>query len=102
LGIEKAIIIDGILHTVSQISIPGLDKLPNLAQSSLPAATGGQQIPPGMDILQSNNLTVIQNSLDQTTIKNMTIINAAVQNLDFYRQMNMTNTISEAMMGSVR
>jgi hypothetical protein len=115
IGIERAVYINGVLDTASTINFSTINGtgIPQasiastaLSNSALnliqlggnntfsPNSISGNLIPGG--------LTVIQNSLDRQLIQNMTVINAAVTNLNLFRNMNLTSMINSQLIHSLR
>jgi hypothetical protein len=88
-GIEQATYINGVLQATTALIVPGLD--PALVQARLPAiliqnGTGNGVSMSGMDGLPSGVLTLIQNTLDQQVIQNLTVIDATVTSLSLFRE----------------
>jgi len=106
-GIERAIYVNGVLDAASNFTVSRISGANGLQQSAL--AVGGavkiiQIGPAGTSVLApgsavSNVLpggfTVIQNSLNNQRVNNITTINASITNLNLLRNMNLTNSISE-------
>ncbi|WP_459815339.1 hypothetical protein [Geotalea toluenoxydans] len=105
-GIEKAVFINGILQATSTLNVPllGADSGQSLSdlQSQRMVVQNGLgntiDIPGG----QSGLFTFIQNSLDFAAIKNVTRIDATVNVLNTYRNMNLRSLINEQLINAMK
>jgi hypothetical protein len=112
IGIERAVFINGQLVTTSTLTISDLTF--DLTPSSLPLATlngtGLKLIQNGpgniFALSQAQNLpplaTVIQNTLDNQTIRGLTTINATVPTLDLSRNLAISASARTALSRSLR
>ena len=115
LGIEKAVMIGGVLQTLNTLNIPDLAD-PNGVPQSIASTPSPQDSPAVQPIAVANTglnpatgtlvfndgyNTVIQNSLDQETIQNLTIVNATVSNVDLYREMQLMTRINEQLINAL-
>ena len=110
-GIERAIYVNGSLQAVNSFSIPQLgtavtpETLDQLQKNMFTLVQNG----PGNSIspvapANSGLLggLVVQNSLDNQLIQPMTVINAAVRNMDLFRGMNLASTMRQQMIAGSR
>lgn len=87
-GIERAIYINSELQLRS---IYGQD---------LPAVVPNGNVAGFSDVLSP--LTIVQNSLDNQLIQNVTTINATVANMNIYRQMNFSSMLNQQLLNMLR
>ena len=110
-GIDRAIYVNGVLNTASNFTITRDSSGLYQSAATLPGINGVKlvQIGPGNyfspDEISGNLLTspftVIQNSLNNQFVKNMTTINASVTNMNLFREMNLTSSISQQIIHAV-
>ena len=106
-GIERATYVNGVLDTASNFSVSRIAGVSGLQQSALSAGNAVKIIqigPAGSNVfapgtaaanILPGGFTVIQNSLNNQLVNNITTINASVTNLNLFRNMNLTHSISE-------
>lgn len=107
-GIERAVFINGILQATSTLNVPLLGSessqaLPDhLLSNAMIVRQNG--VNNKIDIAggQSGLFTFIQNSLDFAAIKNVTQINATVNVLDTYRNMNLRSLINQQLINAMK
>lgn len=102
LGITSAVLVGGVLETISSLNIPNLPNLSSIVNSALKnittpalssvsstsALASGSNIPS----LQNDSNYVIQNSTPQQLIQHETIVNLTTNSASIFRQLNfMTN-----------
>ena len=110
-GIEKAVFVNGVLQAVSTLNLPGwgseqgqtlsdqvLSNMVVLRQSG-----NNNMIAPNLVANSPSGLfTYIQNSLDNAVIKNITQINASVNSLNMYRDMNLKSMMNQQLLNAMR
>jgi hypothetical protein len=108
-GIERAIYVNGVLDTASNFTVSRIDGVSGLQQPASALAAGDavkviQIGPAGSNIFSPGKITtnilpgsftVIQNSLNNQVVNNITTINASVTNMNLFRNLNLTTSISE-------
>jgi hypothetical protein len=108
-GIERATYVNGVLDTASTFTVSRLGGAGGLQQSAsaTPVSYAGKLIqigPAGSNYFDPGKVTsnilpggftVIQNTLNNQIVKNITTINASVTNMNLFRNMNLTTSISE-------
>ncbi len=107
-GIEKLVYVNGVLEATNSLSIvtdgAGIPKLaPGQQQGSMLTLVQngpGNTFEPGN--FQSGFFTVIQNSLDQQTIKNIDKISATISVLGLYREINREAVLNQQIVHSLR
>jgi hypothetical protein len=77
--------------------------------SSAPPATSPVAVAPsnlptenGLLVLNNGFSTLIQNSLDQKTIQNLTIVEASVANVKLFREIELMARINEQLINAMR
>ncbi len=108
-GIAHAVYVNGSLVSSTSVYIPDISRMtPDQAQA-LMAATGVLNVVqngPGnsFDVSaldQAIAATVIQNSLDNQNIRSLTTIDASVNNLNTFRELNTQASLQAALLGSL-
>jgi hypothetical protein len=104
-GIQRAVYIDGNLVTTTSVSIPDLGR-PTAAQAhALGIATGtinlvqngpGNTFDPG-PISPTTIATVVQNTLNNQSIKSLTVIDATSNSLGLLKTMNFQSAMRDAL-----
>ncbi len=103
MGIVKAVIVDGVLQTVSSLSIPNLANRGHADTVTIVQNYGsqilsqqGNQMPGGSTNVQNiGNLTLIQNSENQKGIQIGTVVNMTTNSLSMFRQLNSMSNIRQ-------
>lgn len=107
-GIEKAVFINGILQATSTLNVPLLGGESSQALSGNVLADRTMTIQKGagnsIDMAGGREglFTFIQNSLDFAAIKNVTRIDATVNVLNTYRNMNLRSLINEQLINAMK
>ncbi|MBE1159735.1 hypothetical protein [Dyella acidiphila] len=103
LGIERAVYIDGNLVTYTSVNIPDLAHVTTQQAAALASAlsTVNVQNGPGNSFDPSTMgnataTTVIQNTLNNQTIRNLTTLNVAVNTLNAFRDQAMQQALQAA------
>lgn len=108
-GIQRAVYINGNLVTTTSFNIPDVSKVTSTEAAMLGSTIGttnvvqngpGNTIQPGA-LSQAVAATVIQNSLNNQNIQNLTIIDAATNSLGMLKSMNSQSTLRDALSNSV-
>lgn len=107
-GIERAVYIDGNLVTTTHLNVGDLGRLSG--GQDLPEDVGkglaliqngaGNTFNPG-EVLPNNLGTVIQNTLDNQKIQNMTVIQATVNSVNIIKSLDLQNSIRDAINSSL-
>ncbi|MFV0439233.1 MAG: hypothetical protein ACK5PS_17780 [Desulfopila sp.] len=90
-GIEQAVLVDGVLQIASSFNtVPVAELLArhSAMPATMPTLTNAQNI-------RSQVTTVIQNTLDQKVIDQITVMNASINSLSLSRQMNMAHAFQQ-------
>lgn len=118
-SIDSVTFINGALVATTSLSIPSLNALgnPQAILASLQNAAGGSYnpvniiqngpnntftLPDGLNLSTSGLNTVIQNTLDNQVIRNMTILNATLNSQALIRAMAVSSSISQMLHSSIR
>lgn len=127
-SIEKVTFINGALVATTSLNIPSLNSLGNpqtiADNNNLQAAIANLQkaagrgynpvttvqngpkntftLPDGLNLSTSALTTVIQNTLDNQVIRNMTILNATLNSQALIRAMAISSSLNQALNSSVR
>lgn len=105
IGIERAVYVNGDLVTTSSLNIPDMSKITAEQANLLRTATGtinvvqngpGNSFQP-RSVSPSSIATVIQNSLDNQSIKNLTVVDATVNSAGFMKNMNFQTALSDSL-----
>lgn len=105
-GIETSVLINGVLQTSTVFNVD--DAAQALQDSASGAIVNLVQNGPGNSFpaeglgLSSGVLTVIQNSLDNQLIQNLTTIDVAVTVLDAFRSSNFTSALNQQLIDSLQ
>ena len=113
IGIERAVYINGNLVATNVLNLKDLQSTAGgtSVAGALPAAPSGalvvQNGPAGSNyvaplVAQNPSATVIQNSLNDQTIQNVTTINASVNSMQTVRAMSVANAIQYGIVSSLR
>ncbi|MCC6964820.1 MAG: hypothetical protein IT391_00870 [Nitrospira sp.] len=102
-GIERNVLVNGKLVSSTVLTIPSLSQLAGNTSDAfkLIQTGGGNAVLPGMSSL-SPFMTVMQNSLDNQTIQQQTVMNATVAALGWARSLALGNALTQATMGTIR
>lgn len=92
LGIERVTFINGELAAVTPVS--------NLNFQLIQNGPGNSFSPPSSASLPPETITLIQNSLDNQTIRNLTLINATLGFKDMVRSMTVSSALTESRLNS--
>ncbi len=92
LGIERVTFINGELAVVTPVS--------NLNFQLIQNGPGNSFSPPSSVSLPPETLTLIQNSLDNQTIRNLTLINATLGFKDMVRSQTVSTALTESRLNS--
>lgn len=108
-GIERVSFVNGQLAAATRINLDSLSKVTPGQASGLATLSPVQLIQNGPGntftlpaTASPSYLTVIQNTLDNQTINNLTVINATVPALSLFRTMDMTSSVNQAVAASLR
>ncbi|MBM7131702.1 hypothetical protein [Dyella mobilis] len=103
LGIERAVYVDGNLVTYASVNIPDLAHVTTQQAMALASAlsTVNVQVGPGNTFDPSSMgsttaATVIQNTLNNQTIRNLTTLNVAVNTLGTFRDQGLQQALQAA------
>lgn len=108
-GIQRAVYINGNLETTTSFNIPDVGKITSAQAAMINSAAGSVNVVqngPG-NMIQSGALsqavgaTVIQNSLNNQHIQNLTIIDTTTNSLGMLKGMNSQATLQNALSNSV-
>lgn len=109
-GIERAVYVNGNLVTSTSFNVVGLErvsagKAPDVTVNNGSLAvvqngTGNTFLPGAVS--SSAVGTVIQNTLDNQKIQNVTIVNAAVNSMQVLRALNLQQAVRNAIVNSIR
>jgi hypothetical protein len=98
LGIEKTVVVDGVLQSISVLNIPSLT---SITADSLEGLNISQKInglgEDGLLVFTDGFDTLIQNSLDGRTIQANTVINAHIGDMNLYRESNLGRIINDPL-----
>lgn len=110
-GIERYTFLGGQLVAASTLEIPALNAgmatnvsstLLDNTRSVIQNGSGNTFTIPNMQNLSSSQVTLIQNSLDNQVIGNLTFINMTVTSLQMARTLAATQAINQGINGSLR
>ena len=105
-GIDRAVYINGDLVASASVNIPDVARMTaTQAQQLVNVVTSGNVVQNGPNNVAPSDVTagattaatVIQNSLNNQTLQAVTTINAAVNSLPQFRQMNLANVLQGAL-----
>jgi hypothetical protein len=101
-GIERSVSLNGKLISSTTLTIPNLMQLSgNPANAFTLIQTGsGNAVTPGASL--PTFMTAIQNSLDNQSIQNQTVINATAAALGWARSLTLGNALSQTTVGAIR
>jgi hypothetical protein len=102
-GIERAVYVDGELVSYTSVNIPDIAHITTQQAAALASALGtvNVQIGPGnsfnpSSMGQTAGATVIQNTLNNQTIRNLTTLNVAVNTLNAFRDEGLQQALQSA------
>lgn len=102
-GIERAVYVDGELVSYTSVNIPDIAHITTQQAAALASALGtvNVQIGPGNSFNPSSmgqiaGATVIQNTLNNQTIRNLTTLNVAVNTLNAFRDEGLQQALQSA------
>ena len=105
-GIDRAVYINGDLVASASVNIPDVARMTAAQAQQLASVVNTGNLvqngpnnvaPPEVAAGASAAATVIQNSLNNQTLQAITTINAAVNSLPQYRQLNLANVLQGAL-----
>jgi hypothetical protein len=102
-GIERAVYVDGELVSFNSVNIPDVAHITTQQAAALASALGtvNVQIGPGNSftpsaMTQTSGATVIQNTLNNQVIRNLTTLNVAVNTLNAFRDEGLQQALQNA------
>lgn len=98
-GIERVISVNGEVVARTSLQLPSLHQLDALRAVSLLQGTGNNV---AADLAGATSLHVIQNTLDNQTLRQITTINASVRNLELHRAVQFGALLNRQLSLSVR
>jgi hypothetical protein len=107
-GISRMAVVNGNLVTQTSFNIPDLSNITTQQAQALAAANTGSLLQNGAsNVVQQGALpslsgAVIQNSLSNQNIQALTTINASVNSLSLFKNLNLGATLNNALMSAVR
>lgn len=107
-GISRMAVVNGNLVTQTSFNIPDLSNMTTQQAQALAAANMGSLLQNGVgNVAQQGSVqglsgAVIQNTLSNQNIQALTTINASVNSLGLFKNMNLGATLNSALMNSVR
>ncbi len=110
IDIRRDVFIDGVRVATSTLNIPigGAPGQQSSGQGNatsplvIQSGTGNSVSPDVLKNLGQGLFTFIQNSLDNKVIQNVTQINATLNSLSVYRQMNLSFSLNQQLIHSIR
>lgn len=108
-GIARAVYVNGTLVSSASVQIPDISRITPDQARALMAATGAFNViqngpANSFDVASLDHATaatVIQNSLDNQDIRSLTTIDASVNSLNTFRELNTQATLQAALVGSL-
>jgi hypothetical protein len=105
-GIERAVYINGNLVTTTSFNVSDVGKITSDQMKTLSAqaaAMGLVQNGPGNTFQLTSGApgSIIQNTLNDQTIKSMTVINATSNSLNLIKNLNTQGTLNDAIYNSL-
>jgi hypothetical protein len=107
-GVSRMAYVNGNLVTQTSFNIPDLSNMTTQQAQALAAANMGSMLQNGagnvaqQGAVQGLSGAVIQNTLSNQNIQSLTTINASVNSLGFFKNMNLGATLNNALMNSIR
>ncbi|MBN3762641.1 hypothetical protein [Burkholderia sp. Ac-20365] len=107
-GLSRVAYVNGNLVTQTSFNIPDLSNMTTQQAQALAAANMGSILQNGGgNIAQQGSVqglsgAVIQNTLNNQNIQALTTINATVNSLGFFKNMNLGDTLNNALLNSIR
>ena len=108
-GIERAVYINGNLVSSTSVNVPDMARITPDQASALAAATGTVNViqnganntvaPATFD--HATAATVIQNSLDNQDIRNLTTINVTANSQNMFRSLGLQESLQAGLIGSL-
>ena len=107
-GVQRAVYINGNMITTTSFNIPDVGKVSGAQADMLSAAAAvnlvqngpGNTIQPGA-LSQAIGATVIQNTLNNQSIQNLTVINTATNSLGLLKSINAQSSLRDALSNAV-
>jgi hypothetical protein len=100
-GIEKSVYINGRLVTSTVLNIPDIAQLTTNPSNALTLIQNGAGNAMTTKASLPAFMTVIQNSLDNQTSQNQTVINATVTALSLSRSLALGNAVAQANLNAI-
>jgi hypothetical protein len=106
-GIERSISVNGEVLSAANFSVDDIGKLTSGQAASVTAQSMTELIQNGPgNVFQPGQLassaaaTFIQNSLNDQTIRSITVVNTATNSLEFLKGMNLQSSLNQALMNA--
>jgi hypothetical protein len=108
-GLERSVMINGTLVSTTSVQIPNIAQMTPAQATALAAATNtvniiqngpGNTVDPSAIGKVGSGATVIQNTLNNQNIQNLTTLNATVNTLSTFKNLNIQSTIQNALINS--
>ena len=113
LGITKAVLIDGVLQTISTLNIPNVASITNNGTTKNSSSASGNNVPASTTfnvafpqgvgnastvVMNFGNYgTLIQNTANNKLIQNMTIVNLTTNSASILRQVNFMSNVNQQL-----
>jgi hypothetical protein len=107
-GIERAVYINGqlitttVLTPLDQQAMSGGTRVEMLANGTLSVIQNGPGNGTSAQIGRDMSATIIQNSLNDQRIQNVTTINAAINSMQVLRALNLQSSVRDGIVGSLQ
>ncbi|WP_109482986.1 hypothetical protein [Paraburkholderia sp. C35] len=107
-GISRIAVVNGSLVTQTSFNIPDLSNMTTQQAQALAAANMGSLLQNGAgNVAQQGSVqglsgAVIQNTLSNQNIQTLTTLNATVNSLGFFKNLNLGDTLNNALLNSIR
>lgn len=101
-GVIQASSINGELLAINTWNGPQIDQIGGNVPTLIRNGQGNDFGPVRLDNVMPGGLTIIQNTLDQQVIRNMTIISAEVANSNVLSQTNLSLSLTNQMIHAIR
>lgn len=102
-GIERAVYVDGALVSYTSVNIPDIAHITTQQAAALASAMGTMNVQVGSgnsfnpsSMAQTSGATVIQNTLNNQTIRSLTTLNVAVNTLNAFREQGLQQALQNA------
>jgi hypothetical protein len=108
-GIERSVMINGTLVNTINVQIPNIAQMTPAQATALAAATNtvnviqngpGNTVDPSSIGTAGSGASVIQNTLNNQNIQSLTTLNATVNTLNTFKNLNIQSTIQNALINS--